>query len=170
MAGIFVPRMKKNGAIVLILVIALTLVFSACDGSKTSPWGDKTVENNNGTPKIYSIYVYGAVKNEGYFNVEEGGTYLDAIMQAGMLAQSFPSEYAEALVSAQKTAVVVQYVEDGTLHDCIDANSAFFALRDPLLFDGLSEAVVTKIADHLETVGKICNKQVLREVLGEDDY
>lgn len=170
MAGIFVPRMKKNCAFVLILVVALTLAFSACDGSKTSPWGDKTIENNDGTPKIYSIYVCGAVKNEGYYEVEEGATYRNAIMQAGLLAQSFQSQHNDGLVNAQKTAIVVQYVADGIPHDCIDVNNAYFALRDPLLFDGLSEAVVTKIADYLEAVGKIRNKKVLREVLGEDYY
>lgn len=148
----------------------MTLIFSACDGSQRSPWADKNVENNDGTPKVYSIYVYGAVKNEGYHEVSEGGTYLDAIMQAGILLQSFLPQQAEILVNGEQTAVVVQYVEDGTPHDCVDANSVFFALRDATRFVGLSQQVVEKIADYQENVGKIRNKRVLYEVLGEEDF
>ena len=170
MAGIFVLKMKKNCALILILLLSACLLLCACDASKMFPWGDKTVNNNDGKLKTFTIYVYGAVENEGYYEVEEGSTYLDAIVQAGMLAQSIPPQSAESLVNGKQTSIVVQYAEDGKVRDCTDVNSAFFLLRDPNLFDGVfSQEVVNKLADYLQS-GTIHNKQVLREVLGEDDY
>ena len=140
-------------------------------GDKFLPWGDKNVVNNDGNPtKTYEIYVCGAVKNEGYCEVAEGGTYFDAIVKAGRLECSWLSPSIYLVVDERQLSIVVPYIENGEPHESYDANSIFFSLRDVNYFDGLSEAVVNKIADYLETHGKIVNKNVLYEVLGNEDY
>ena len=164
--------MKRNCAFILILIFVVCLAFCACDDTKTSPWGDKNVENNgsdkdNGSvTKTYKIYVYGAVENEGYYEVEEGATYLEAIIQAGLLECSWLPASANSVVDEKQSSIVVQYLENGVVHDCINANWEYFYLRLPR--EGLSDAVVNKIADYLDVHDKIPNKTVLLEVLGED--
>lgn len=160
--------MKKNYAFGLILIVVLCIALCACDGSGL-PWADKTVDNNNGKQQTYVVYVCGAVENEGYYEVEDRSTYFAAILQAGLVAQSFLPQNTETVV-ASDSSIIVQYVEDGVVRDCVDVNNPFFSLRDASLFEGLSEEVVAKIADYLEKFGAIHNKHVLREVLGEDDY
>ena len=172
--------MKKNCAFILILILVLCLTFCACKdgklstwGDKISPWGDKNIENNSGgnddsATKNIRIYVYGAVKNEGYYEVAQGETYLAAITKAGLLDCSWLSTNADTVVDEKQRTIVVQYLEDGTPHDCINANSDFFSLRELAHFDGLSDDVVNKIADYHDAYGKIPNKTVLLEVLGDD--
>ena len=165
-AEICVPKMKKNSLLVLILIVVLCVAFSACDLAKMSPWSDKTVENNGNKSKTYTIYVYGAVENEGYYEVNAGDTYYDAIVKAGLLTQSWLPTNATSIVSERQLRAVVQYVEDGVVYDCINVNSALLSLK-PI---GLSDEVVAKIVAYVELNGKIHNKTVLRAVLGDDDY
>ena len=160
--------MKKNCAFALILIVVLCSTLCACDGAKTSPWGEQNTENKDGTPKPFTLYVCGAVKNEGYYEAKEGETYLDVITKAGRLDESdLLSKYFE-LVDGETTAICVGYLEDGVAHSCVDVNSDFFLLRDATLFYGLSQEVVNKIADYREAHGTVTNQQILREVLGDD--
>ncbi|MCH5160187.1 MAG: hypothetical protein J1F66_05030 [Clostridiales bacterium] len=160
----------------------MALAFCGCDadeisnwGDKLSPWGDKNVENNaisdnSSITKTYRIYVYGAVANEGYHEVEEGEVYLAAIVKAGRLDCSLIPANANSLVDGSQKTIAVHYLENGVEHECYNVNSVIFSLRDSTKFYGLSDEVVNKIADYLETNDVIHNKTVLREVLGEDDY
>ena len=175
--------MKKNCVFITMLIFVLMLALCSCDASKTlalgdifSPWGDKNVENNpnggnNTAPQTYKIYVCGAVEKEGYYDVSEGDTYFSAITHAGLLPNlSWLPANAHSVVDERQKSILVQYIENDAPRDCINANSQFFSLRDAIYFDGLSEAVVNKIANYLETHGKIANKTVLLDVLGEEDY
>ena len=165
--------MKKNYAIILIFIFVLCLVLCACDSSELSPWGEKNLQNDtNYAPQIskFRVYVYGAVENEGYYVVEDGATYLDAIVQAGRLDCSLLTPIANSVIDKLQLSILVPYVEDDVQRDCYNANSVFFSLRDPARFDGLSQAVINKIADYLENHGKIVNKTVLLKVLGKEDY
>ena len=158
----------------------MCLTFCGCEeiektiwADKISPWSDKTVENSNAqsiseAEKKYTIYVCGAVEKEGYHSVAEGETYLTAIAQAGLLDCSYVTDNANSVVNEKQNAIIVPYLENGVLRDCYDVNWEYYYLRLPR--EGLSEAVVDKIADYLDIHGKIANKTVLREVLGEEDY
>ena len=159
--------MKKYCGFALIL-ICLLFAFCGCDGATLSPWGDKSAHNNRNEPKTYTIYVYGAVENEGYFEVAAGGTYFDAITQAGLLAQSWLPTNCYSIIDAKQLSVAVNYSQDDSKYDCINVNGASFVYR--LETDGLPYEVVNKIADYLEAYGTIHNKTVLRSVLGENDY
>ena len=168
MAGIFVLKMKKSFGFALILILVLCLELCACDATNLFPWGDKVLNDNDGTTKTYKIYVCGAVENEGYYEVKEGGTYFDAIKQAGLLNQSsLPSNHS-SLVTDEPLPVVVHYKENDVTHYCINVNHQFFLLRQPI--DGISMEVVNKIADYLEAHGTIRNKKVLHAVLGDEDF
>ena len=167
--------MKKNCGFALILIFILCFLLCACDNSTISPWGQQSPENgqndgeNSGvTTKTYQIYVCGAVENEGYYEVKEGDTYFQAVMQAGILEQSSLPSNVYSLVNGEQTAIVVNYLENGTEKYCINANHQFFSLRLP--WEGLSDEVVNKIADYIDEHGAITNKTVLREVLGDEDY
>ena len=159
------------------------LAFCSCDasdllalGGNFSPWGDKNVENSgNGddgnVKKTYRIYVCGAVAREGYYEIDEGETYLSAIKQAGLLAhRSWLPINSNSVVDESCLSIVVWYMDSDTPRECYDANSIFLSLCDATYFDGLSDAVINKIADYLELHGKIPNKTVLLEVLGAEDY
>ena len=160
--------MKKFYGLCLIIIFALCLTFCSCDESTMSPWGEANTENNGNETKTYTVYVYGAVANEGYYKVSEGETYYEAIAQAGVLQQSYLPSNSSAIVSADALSIVVHYKEDGVVHDCINANHESRWLRLPR--EGLSLSVINKIADYLEAYGTIPNKKVLREVLGDEDY
>ena len=168
MAGIFVLKMKKNYGFALISIFLLCLTFCGCDLSKLSPWKGKEVQNNDSKPQQCQIYVCGAVENEGYYYVTEGETYFDAISQAGLLAQSSLPSISSRIVNTRVSFVVVPYRENGAVHECINANHPFFSARLPM--EGLTDGIVNKIADYLETYGAIHNKNVLSVVLGEQDY
>lgn len=168
MAGIFLLKMKKYCVFALILMFVSLAALCGCDDSTMSPWGDKDSQNNANKPQTYKVYVYGAVENEGYFEVSEGSTYFAAILQAGLLEQSHLTSFCETVVSDQQMSIGVQYTENGVVRDGIDANSVFFSLRLP--WEGLSDEVVNKIADYHEEHGTIRNKTELRNVLGDEDY
>ena len=160
--------MKKNCCFALILISVLCLTFCGCDLSKMSPWADKITNNNSIKTKTYAVYVYGAVQNEGYYEMENGDTYFYAISKAGLLEQSWLPTNVNSLVNDQQLSIAVQYKEDGIVYDCISVNHQFILMRYSV--PGLSDDVVNNIADYYEIYGKITNKTVLRAVLGDDDY
>ena len=123
---------------------------------------------HRGAKKTYKIYVCGAVENEGYYELAEGATYLDAILKAGRLDCSYLRDNANSLVNGLQSAMIVQYIEDGKVYDCYDVNWEYFGFVLPAV--GLSETVVSKIAEYRNKHGKIANKAVLLAILGEEDY
>ena len=160
--------MRKNYGFVLLVIMVLCVALCGCNASKVSPWGEKTAQNaaNNGPSDTYKIYVCGAVQNEGYFEVAKGDAYFAAIAQAGLLEKSWLSSNFYTIVDGSTSFVVVNYVENGVEHSCLNVNSEFIAQRYPIA--DLSDGVVNKIADYVEEHGKIANKTVLRSVLGDD--
>ena len=162
--------MKKSSAFIIMLLCIACLVLSSCGTGEMWIWGSKKQQNIDGDlrKKTYKVYVCGAVENEGYYEVLEGAIYLDAIVKAGLLQCSRLTDLANKRVDRQQSTVVVQYVEDGKVRYCYDVNWEYFSLRLPM--EGLSPSVVDKIADYLETRGKITNKAVLLEILGAEDY
>ena len=169
--------MKKKCALILIIVCLMSMTLCGCEsgenwtwGEKISPWGSKNIQNTSGegAKKTYRIYVCGAVENEGYYELSEDATYLDAVLKAGRLDCSYLRDNANLLVNGSQSAIIVQYVADGKVYDCYNVNWEYFSLRLPTV--GLSNAVVNKIADYLDKHGKIANKTVLLEILGAEDY
>ena len=135
-----------------------------------SPWGSKNVHNFDGSKwnNTYKIYVCGAVEKEGYYEVTTGATYLEAVLEAGLTECSYLTDSANKVVNESQSTIIVQYIEDDKVRDCYDVNWEYFTARLPM--EGLSAAVVDKIANYLETHDKIANKAVLLEILGVEDY
>lgn len=161
--------MRKNCAFILILLCIVCLIFCSC-GSEKLIWGSKNTQNvdGNSAKNTFVVYICGAVEREGYYEIEEGTTYIDAILKAGCLDCSYLTDNANSLVDGTQSVIFVCYVENGAARACYDVNSEYFRLRLPR--DGLSDAVVNKIADYLNEHGKIANKSVLAEILGKADY
>lgn len=157
--------MKRNYCLALILIF-VCFALCGCNATTISPWRKQSVANNSGAGTTYTVYICGAVAREGYYEVAEGATYLDVIRKAGILPETFIPNNESSLLDGEQSIIVVNYVENGVECYCHDANDPFFSLRRPT--GGLSLEIVNKIADYLETHGTIRNKDVLREVLGDD--
>ena len=155
----------------MLLILVLCLVFCGCDQSKISPWGEKTAQNGvknpeNGVTVKLTIYVCGAVQSEGYIEVELGTSYYDVVALAGILSQTVLPTFASAYVDGSVNKIVIGYNDGETNRESINVNSALIAARLPV--DGLSEDIVNKLADYIETNGKIANRHQLELALGED--
>lgn len=158
--------MKKYLLIVLVLILALCVIFGGCDVSKLSPWGEKSTQNKGDHAATYSVYVYGAVKNEGFYQVQKGDTYYQAIMQAGLLKQSKLTANYYSIVTDTQLSIAVHYVENGTEYECVNVNGRAF--EQGLDVPNVAAEVVAKIADYVQKHGKIHNQSQLRAALGDD--
>ena len=155
--------MKRLFALLLIL-LTLSVMFCGCDASTIFPLSNKQIDDK--TTQNFRVYVCGAVRNEGYYEVNCGSDYYSAIVLAGIVNQSVLPDNISAIVTSETAQIVVNYVENGVTHYCINVNSLLIAERYPI--DGISPAVVNKIADYVEVFGKITNKQALATALGSD--
>ena len=157
----------KKWCVALILILALcATALGGCDGSTLSPWGEKNAPNNVHKPTNYSVYVCGAVENEGYYQVSEGGTYFQAIEQAGLLQQSSFSPNFYSIVTGDQLAVAVRYTQNDVVYECVNLNNASLVLGLPV--QNVPDEVVGKIANYIANYGKIHNKSQLRTALGDD--
>ena len=146
--------------------MTLCVSLCCCDGSQFSTWGEKTALKNDKTDKTYTVYVYGAVENEGYYSVQKGDTYYQAIAQAGLLPQSALTPNYHSIVTDAQLSVVVHYTEHGKYYECVNVNSVAFLWGIDV--PNVSNRVVAKISDYLQIHGKIHNEAELRAVLGDD--
>ena len=158
--------MKKCLWFAWILIVTLCVSLCCCDGSQISPWGEKSALNNVQSAKTYSVYVYGAVENEGYYRVQEGDTYYQAIAQAELLPQSVLTPNYYSIVTDMQLSIVVHYKENGKRYECVNVNG--MALLWGIDIPNIPHQVVAKISDYLQIHGKIHNETELRAVLGND--
>lgn len=155
--------MKRLFALVLIL-LTVCLIACGCDASAMFPYGNIQIEDKS--TQTYQIYVCGAVLNEGYYDVDSCSDYYSAIALAGIVEQTLLPIKSLAIVTIETAQLVVNYIENGIEHDCINVNSALIVER--LTVEGISADIVNKIADYVEIFGKITNKAMLATALGSD--
>lgn len=148
--------------VILLLVICVTLCGCVYFGAAFS---DIEVPNQPKSEKI-RIYIYGAVQREGYYEVEVGTDYMEVLALAGLLPQSIVPTLSSSYVDGTITVLPVGYYDGDTARSSINVNSILITSRMPV--DGLSVAVVNKLADYIEIHGKITNKHQVLEALGDD--
>lgn len=144
------------------LLILCSVLFAACN----VPFEDVTTPDIE--PKTYTVYVCGAVENEGYFTVDEGTDILSLLLLAKPLAQAvYPQDMLQQ-VAANTKFVVVNYEIDDATYYCVNVNGGFVTAESQI--ENVSAEVVGKIAAYIRTNGKITDKTQLKEILGEQDY
>ena len=163
MAGLFL-LMKARFFTTVILLLFLCAIFCSCDGIFNSPFRSEYIENQ--PAKTFRLYVYGAVAREGYYEVQAGSAYDKAIQLAGILTVSVLPTFAATTVDGNLTQVAVNYYDGQTARECVNVNSDLVKGRYPV--EGISDEIVTKLADYVDVHGKITNKQQLEVALGDD--
>ena len=163
MAGLFCAmKTRLNATVILFIVICITLcgcdIFDATLGAVKVP-------NHSQTAKV-RIYVCGAVEREGYYYAEVGTDYISVLRLAGLLPESILPTLSSSYVDGKITQIIVNYYDGKTMRNSINANSVLIVRRAPV--NGLDESVVNKIADYIETYGKLTNKKQLKLALGDD--
>lgn len=119
------------------------------------------------TTKYFVVYVCGAVQNEGFVRVRSGSDVAALVSAAGYLPQSyFVSE--NSLVTEKREIFAVDYFDGEKVCSCVNVNSQ--AVLYKLKFENIDSEIIDKIADYISAHGKITNKAMLREILGETDY
>ncbi len=169
--------MKKFIALICILIISLT-TLCACDDSSAqksvgdgfsdqtaTPYKDQIISNKN--PQTFTVYVCGAVANEGYYQVAEGKTIADAVSLAGILPQTvFPTNSQSQVIS--NCQIIVAYHEKGVNYDTLNVNGIY--VLHNLTAPNVPDDVIAKLHAYVTQNGKLTNKQMLKQILTEEQY
>lgn len=156
--------MKTRFLTTVILLLAVCITLCGC-GIFDAPLGGAEVPNRPKGQQV-KIYICGAVQQEGYYSVEVGADYFDAIRLAGILPQSALPLPNTAFVNAGVKRIAVGFYEGGKSYDSVNVNG--YAIVNRWSIDGLADSIVNKLADYIDEHGAIVNKQQLKLVLGTD--
>ena len=152
--------MKKVLGFISIFVLCC-ICFCGC--SDFEPF--KPVSSQPTPAKTYRVYVCGAVANEGYYEVPEGTDYGAVVEMAGLLPQTYFVQNPQTLVT-ENLVLPLQWYDGATERSCVNVNGGYVEMRREI--DGISQEVINKIADYIEENGKITDKTLLKEILGDD--
>lgn len=158
--------MKRGLTVVVILLLAVTMLLYGCD----TALAPLSIQDNEKTSVCYKVYVSGAVENDGYYNVLQGATVLDAITQAGILDKTVLPENVYETIK-QDTAIYLDYLQNYEIRFSIDLNGGLIAYN--VNVEGIDADVIESIRNYVFANGKITNKNVLKLILGEkyaDNY
>ena len=117
-------------------------------------------------PRKYKVYVCGAVENEGYVEVEEGADYYAAITLAGIIPSTYLPDDLHTLIQADGEVISLSYKTATDIYTCINLNGGYIQYRRPV--NDVDIDLINKIADYYDLHGKITNRKVLEDVLGDD--
>ena len=133
----------------MIAIILCCIVLCGCDVN--FPFKPHVADAK--PSRHFTVYVFGAVQNEGYVTVAEGADYNALLAEAGALPQTAWPAFPFTLVTEDTSFLAVQYVEGGKTYPCVNANGPIVTLRLPV--------------ENVERCGKVKNKEMLEEILGE---
>lgn len=153
--------MKK--IIIFVLILILCFIFCGCSGN-VSPF--KEQETDVKTPRKFKVYVCGAVEHEGYVEVEEGTDYAATIALAGLIPQTVYPRNPQLLIKENGEVLTLQYYDGSACRDCVNLNGGYIKYR--LAVDGIDDDIINRIADYYDLYGKITDREILKEILGED--
>lgn len=153
--------MKKLAVIVLLGICLLSLCCCYVDAS---PFATQSLTAQK--PRVFEVYVCGAVKNEGYVRISEGTSYQNLILSAGYIPQTVFVSTPYAVVGSDVSCVILRYYNGAMQCDCVNVNGAL--VTDRCEVENISSAVIDKIADYIGLYGKITDKSLLEQILGED--
>ncbi len=149
-------------AVIFLFVFVLCISLSGCK-EDFPPYEEEKSEIM--PPQTFTVYVCGAVENEGYVTVEAGETYLTVLELAGILPQSVVPQLHTYPVDGSVTELIVNYSDGEQIYDCINADNLLIAER--LGVEGLPTEIVELLADYIAEFGAFHNKQQLKTALGE---
>ena len=154
---------KKLLKFLFILLLIFCFVLSACTQS-LHPFDVNGVDL---TPsRTFKIYVCGAIEHEGFVEVLEGATIDSVIISAGIIPQTVYPTDSQRLVTQNDKILNISYYDGQSYRYCVNLNSMQIQYRFPL--DGIDDVVINEIADYLESNGKITNREMLKDILGDD--
>ncbi len=139
------------------------LIFSSCS---LSPLASRKTPVKN--QKVYSVYVCGAVQNEGFVDVPEGSDYAFLLEKAGVLSVTYYPTNILIIVTPRTKMLAVNYFDGEKSCYCVNVNGSAVTYR--LDVENVDSSVIDILADYIERHGKIRNKATLRTVLGDEIY
>ena len=155
--------MKKVVGFIFIFVLPF-VCFSGC--ADMSPAKSESSSSQLDSTKTYRVYVCGAVAVESYVEVPEGADYSMLVEKAGRIAVTYFVQNPQTLVTADTKVLLLNWFDGGKAVDCVNVNGGYVTMRQPI--EGIAPEIINKIADYIEEHGKITDKVVLKEVLGQD--
>ena len=154
--------MKK--ILIAILIICLLCLCSCAEGN--FPLFARRLDAKQ--PRVFCVYVCGAVAQEGYVEICEGADYFQLVCLAGYLPQTVMPDNPHMVVEKGVTSLAVRYFDGEKFCYCTNVNGQ--AVRDKSEIENVSAQTVNKIATYLEANGKITNKTQLANILTYDEY
>lgn len=161
---------------VAIFIILIVTAFSLC-ACFSQPFkevavipntSDADFDNSGSKPSVTTrtLYVSGAVLNDGFITIPQLCDYKTALEIAGVTDFSVISNNLTAPISVSCDSVIIGFKIDGKEFRSVNVNGGFVALGQSV--DGVENAVINKLADYIETNGKITNRKALKLALGDD--
>lgn len=109
------------------------------------------------------IYIGGAVEREGYYYYDEGATYLELLVMAGVYSEGVIGFDLQDEVLNSLDVLIVNFMGSGGYALSVNANSSLIGI-----FSEIPLAVINKITAYKNTHGLFQNKQQLIDLLGEE--
>lgn len=157
-------QMKKFFAVLLCAICFVWLAALCSCEVDLSPFA--SAEFDAHTSREFDVYVCGAVENEGYIHILEGTDYQSLVEKAGLIAQTVMPATPYAVVDEKVSSLVLNYFDGAKLCYCTNVNGA--AVTDRMSVENVSEEVINKLANYIAAHGKITDKTVLQQILGDD--
>lgn len=161
--------MKRISALMLMFAVAL---FALC-GCIAQPYAKQiiTVNKHNGNtvgdePVARQLYVSGAVERDGFITVPTVCEYKTVFDAVGILTYSAVPANVREFVNSNADEYIVGFVFNNVAYEAINVNGSMVTSRYDV--EGVDSRVVSKLADYIETYGKVTNREQLKLALGGD--
>lgn len=152
--------MKRS--VLIILLIALVALCGCSMPLKPVQTPSNTIDKTS----KYTVYVSGAVVNDGYITVDAGSDYYSLLDKAGLLDCSAMIEYSSSTVNGNITEIIVNYKQGNRTFYSVNVNGTAVVYK--LSVENVSASVVNKLANYIEFHGFINNRDELYDALGDD--
>lgn len=153
-------QMKK-----LLAILMLFSMFGLCACTQEDfPFANRQMAGV--APKVFCVYVCGAVQTEGYVEVQEGADIRQLVLLAGYIPQTEMPSLPYALVT-NTSALVLRYFDGSKFCYCTNLNGA---AAQNCLAENVPLEVQQKIAAHLKQQGKISDRTQLKQILTQQEY
>lgn len=149
-----------------LIFIILTLCVTVLCGCSMPLKPAQTPSNSNEKTSTCTVYVSGAVANDGYVTVNIGSDYYALLTQAGLLDCSAMVENSSNVIKGDVTQLIVNYIQNNRTYYSVNVNGAAVTYR--LGAENISSNVINKLADYIEANGIISNRGELSVALGDD--
>lgn len=162
---------KFTAIIILVFVVLLTLcgcLSQSLAGVNIDADKNSNVDSSDKNPSDYDrvVYVSGAVQNDGYVTVPQICDYKSLLNIAGITNSTATLMNISTLIPNNSKCIVFNFMLDGTEYFSVNVNGGLILTRSRI--DGIEADIINKLADYIETNGKITNRNMLKTALGDD--